>query len=95
MLFQASCLFHRFGPNTLTQIYEGLNFFIMAWTVLFVWAMCELSVAGAFSEWYWAVDKSRKRFLLVKSALRLSTDHTKSCFEKNLSIFYFKLPSLP
>jgi len=52
------CVFTQFGPNDLENYLQLYNLFGLFWGLCFVTAAGEMILAGAFSSWYWVMDKS-------------------------------------
>ena len=51
------CVFTQYGPNSLANYLQIYNVFGLFWGLCFVSALGEMVLAGAFSSWYWTLDK--------------------------------------
>ena len=52
------CVFYKLGPNELENYLQIYNIFGLFWGLCFVSALGEMVLAGAFSSWYWVLNKS-------------------------------------
>ena len=61
--FTGTCVFTGYGGNKWYQVNQVelhiLNLFLGLWTINFVLALSEMTMAGGFASWYWAFDKSK------------------------------------
>ena len=52
------CAFIKYGPNSHENYLQLYNLFGLFWGLCFVAALGEMVLAGAFSSWYWVLDKN-------------------------------------
>ena len=57
MAAACECVFTQYGPNSLANYLQIYNVFGLFWGLCFVSALGEMVLAGAFSSWYWTLDK--------------------------------------
>ena len=55
---RGECIFYKLGPNELENYLQIYNIFGLFWGLCFVSALGEMVLAGAFSSWYWVLNKS-------------------------------------
>jgi len=53
-----ACTFTGLGRNVLANYLQLYNVFMLFWGLCFCSALGEMVLAGAFSSWYWTLDKS-------------------------------------
>ena len=63
------CNFYKLSANELENYLQLYNVFGLFWGLCFVAALGEMVLAGAFSSWYWVLDKSDVPTLPVISSL--------------------------
>ena len=63
------CNFYQLSNNELENYLQLYNVFGLFWGLCFVAALGEMVLAGAFSSWYWVLDKSDVPSLPVISSL--------------------------
>ena len=63
------CNFYKLSANELENYLQLYNVFGLFWGLCFVAALGEMVLAGAFSSWYWVLDKSDVPSLPVISSL--------------------------
>ena len=63
------CSFYKLSSNELENYLQLYNIFGLFWGLCFVAALGEMVLAGAFSSWYWVLDKSDLQTLPVLSSL--------------------------
>ena len=63
------CNFYKLSNNELQNYLQLYNVFGLFWGLCFVAALGEMVLAGAFSSWYWVLDKSDVPSLPVISSL--------------------------
>ena len=63
------CNFYKLSNNELENYLQLYNVFGLFWGLCFVAALGEMVLAGAFSSWYWVLDKSDVPSLPVISSL--------------------------
>ena len=51
------CIFYKLGPNERENYLQIYSVFGLFWGLCFVAALGEMVLAGAFSSWYWVMDK--------------------------------------
>ena len=54
---ESSCVFHKYGPQTLHILLQWYNIFIFLWSLGIVSALGDITLAGAVSHWYWTFKK--------------------------------------
>ena len=70
------CVFFRYGARKESLYLHLFNLFGLLWGWGFINAMSELILAGAFSQWYFVLDKSAlPYFMIVRSFVRTLRYH--------------------
>jgi len=73
----STCIFYKFTPSDTNNYLQLYNIFGLFWGMFFASAFGEMVLAGGFSSWYWADDKSKDVpfFTLTASLLRTVRYH--------------------
>lgn len=86
------CIFYKLGPNDEKNYLQIYNIFGLFWGLCFVAALGEMVLAGAFSSWYWVLDKSNTpTFPIVGSFGRTFRYHTGTLAFGSLIIAIIKM----
>jgi len=54
---ESACVFNKYGPQTLHLVLQWYNIFALLWSVAFVSAFGDMTIAGAVAQWYWTFKK--------------------------------------
>jgi len=54
---EAACVFNKYGPQTLHLVLQWYNIFALLWSIAFVSAFGDMTIAGAVAQWYWTFKK--------------------------------------
>eukprot|EP00092_Neocalanus_flemingeri_P031507 GFUD01034217.1.p1 GENE.GFUD01034217.1~~GFUD01034217.1.p1 ORF type:complete len:528 (-),score=116.65 GFUD01034217.1:464-2047(-) len=86
------CVFYKLGPNELQNYLQIYNVFGLFWGLCFVSALGEMVLAGAFSSWYWVLNKSDvPTFPVLSSFARTFRYHTGTLAFGSLIIAIIKM----
>merc|ERR1711892_1221750 len=89
---RGECIFYKLGPNELENYLQIYNIFGLFWGLCFVSALGEMVLAGAFSSWYWVLNKSDvPTFPVLYSFARTFRYHTGTLAFGSLIIAIIKM----